>query len=107
MHVYHDKMGYINYLKDCDSGVQWALFIPEVVKKHGHKINRDSFEYIEIGKVRFIGKEFPKNPDIHLSHPAESLLLSVTGEPQRGQVPTVSPFSSWANKSAYSGIGTR
>lgn len=66
-------MGYINYLKDCDAAVQWALFMPEVVKKHGHKINRESFEYIEIGKVRFIGLEFSKNPDIHLLRPAESL----------------------------------
>ena len=73
MHVYHDKMGYINYLKDCDAGVQWALFMPEVVKKHGHKINRESFEYIEIGKVRFIGKEFAKNPEIHVARPNESL----------------------------------
>ncbi|MDD4414813.1 MAG: hypothetical protein PHR14_09785 [Oscillospiraceae bacterium] len=66
-------MGYINYLKDCDSGVQRALFMPEAVKNHGHKINRDSFEYIKIGKVRFIGLEFAKNPDIHLSRPDESL----------------------------------
>lgn len=71
--MHKTDMGYINYLKDCDAGVQWALFMPEVVKKHGHKINRDSFEYIEIGKVRFIGLEFAKNPDIHLSRPAESL----------------------------------
>ena len=66
-------MGYINYLKGCDESVQWALFMPEVVKQHGHKINRESFEYIEIGKVRFIGLEFAKNPDIHLLRPAESL----------------------------------
>lgn len=65
--------GYINHLKDCDAAVQWTLFMPEVVKKHGHKINRESFEYIEIGKVRFIGLELAKNPDIHLSRPAESL----------------------------------
>jgi len=71
MHM--NDMGYINYLKDCDAGIQWALFMPEVVKKHGHKINRDSFEYIEIGKLRFVGLEFAKNPDIHLSRPMESL----------------------------------
>ena len=65
--------GYINYLKDYDAEVQWALFMPEIVKKHGHKINRESFDYMGIGKVRFIGLEFAKNPDIHLLRPAESL----------------------------------
>lgn len=77
-------MGYINYLKDCDAGVQWALFMPEVVKKHGHKINRDSFEYIEIGKIRFIGLEFAKNPDIHLLRPAESLPKLIPMLPEYG-----------------------
>ena len=71
--MHKNDQGYINYLKDCDAGVQWALFMPEVVKKHGHKISRDSFEYIQIGKVRFIGLEFAKNPGINLSRPAESL----------------------------------
>ncbi len=71
--MHKTDMGYINYLKDCDCAVQWALFMPEVVKKHGHKINRESFEYIKIGKVRFIGLEFAKNPDIHLNRPAQSL----------------------------------
>ncbi len=71
--MHKTEIGYINYLKDCDASVQWALFMPEVVKKHGHKINRDSFEYIEIGRVRFIGKEFAKNPEIHLARPVEAL----------------------------------
>ena len=77
-------MGYINYLKDCDAAVQWALFMPETVKKHGHKINRESFAYIEIGKVRFIGLEFSKNPDIHLLRPAESLPALIPMLPQYG-----------------------
>ena len=71
--MHANDMGYLNYLKDCDATVQWALFMPEVVKKHGHKINRERFEYLEIGKVRFIGLEFAKHPDIHLLRPAESL----------------------------------
>ena len=66
-------MGYVNYLKECDNSLQWTLFMPETVKKHGFRINRDSFEYIEIGNVRFIGLEFAKHPEIHLSRPAESL----------------------------------
>jgi len=77
-------MGYINYLKDCDAAVQWALFMPEVVKKHGHKIGRDSFEYIEIGKVRFIGKEFAKNPEIHVARPAEALPELIEMLPEYG-----------------------
>ncbi len=77
-------IGYINYLKDCDAAVQWALFMPEVVKKHGHKINRDSFEYIEIGKVRFIGKEFVKNPEIHVAHPEEALPELIEMLPEYG-----------------------
>lgn len=82
--MHKTDMGYINYLKDCDVAVQWALFMPEVVKKHGHKINRDSFEYIEIGKVRFIGKEFFKNPDMHVSRPIESLPELISMIPQYG-----------------------
>ena len=82
--IHKNDMGYINYLKDCDAGVQWALLMPEVVKKHGHKINRDSFEYIEIGKVRFIGLEFAKNLDIHLSRPAESLPKLISMLPDYG-----------------------
>ena len=82
MHM--NDIGYINYLKDCDAGVQWALFMPEVVKKHGHKINRDSFEYMKIGKVRFIGLEFAKNPDIHLLRPVESLPKLIPMLPEYG-----------------------
>lgn len=82
MHM--DNMGYINYLKDCDAGVQRALFVPEVVKKHGYKINGNSFVYIEIGKVRFIGLEFAKNPDIHLLCPAESLPKLIPMLPEYG-----------------------
>lgn len=82
MHM--EDAGYINYLKDCDAGVQWALFMPEVVKKHGHKINRESFEYIKLGKLRFIGLEFAKNPDIHLLRPAESLPKLIPMLPEYG-----------------------
>jgi hypothetical protein len=64
---------YVTDVSGTDNRIQWAMFMPEVVKKHGHKINRDSFEYIKIGQKRFIGKEFAKNPEIHLSRPAEAL----------------------------------
>jgi len=75
---------YVQYLKECDNSVQWTLFMPEVVKKHGLKINRDSFEYTAIGKVRFIGLEFSKHPDIHLSRPHESLPKLIPLLPEYG-----------------------
>lgn len=52
-----DLFGYINYLKDCDAAVQWALFMPEVVRKQqtGFKIER--FEYIKMPAMRFVGQE--------------------------------------------------
>ena len=37
------------------------------------KATIQNLEYKKIGKVRFIGLEFSKNPDIHLLRPAESL----------------------------------
>ena len=43
------------------------------MEKHGHATNQDSFEYIKIGNMRFIGKEFAKNPEIHVARPAEAL----------------------------------
>ena len=80
----HGQDGYINILKDCDASVQWTLFMPDTVKKHGEKVGRERFEYIEIGKVRFIGKEFATNPDIHLSRPDESLPELVPLLPEYG-----------------------
>ena len=52
-----DFFGYINYLKDYDAGVQWALFMPDAVKhqQNGFKVN--SFEYKTMPPMRFIGKE--------------------------------------------------
>lgn len=67
------QIGYVNYLKDCVTKLCWTLHMPEVVKKHAGKINRESFEYIEIGKVRFIGKDIAKYPGILDADPAASL----------------------------------
>lgn len=67
------EIGYINYLKDCEISLYWTLFMPEVIKKHAEKINCESFEYIDIGKVRFIGKDIAKYPGILDADPAESL----------------------------------
>lgn len=49
--------GYINYLKDCDAAVQWALFMPEVVTMQQNGFKVDSFEYIKKPAMRFIGRE--------------------------------------------------
>lgn len=50
--------GYIWSLKNCDAGVQWALFMPDSVRNglETKKWNREKFEYIKIGKTRFIGQ---------------------------------------------------
>ncbi len=56
-----DYYGYINYLKDCDAGVQWALFMPDVVKRQQNGFKVDSFEYRTTPAMRFIGKEFTES----------------------------------------------
>ncbi len=52
-----DLYGYINYLKDCDAGIQWALFMPDTVKKQQNGFKVDSFEYKKMPAMRFIGRE--------------------------------------------------
>lgn len=49
--------GYINYLKDCDAGVQWALFMPDMVERQQKDFKVDSFEYKNMPAMRFIGRE--------------------------------------------------
>lgn len=49
--------GYINYLKDCDAGVQWAVFMPQVVENQQKGFKVKSFEYKKLPAMRFIGKE--------------------------------------------------
>ncbi len=52
-----DLFGYINYLKDCDAGVQWALFMPDVVERQQKGFKVHSFEYKKMSAMRFIGRE--------------------------------------------------
>jgi AraC-like DNA-binding protein len=52
-----DLFGYINYLKDCDAGVQWALFMPDMVERQQKGFKVDSFEYKKMSAMRFIGRE--------------------------------------------------
>ena len=49
--------GYINCLKDCDAQVQWALFMPDTVKRQQNGFKVESFEYIKAPAMRFIGRE--------------------------------------------------
>ena len=49
--------GYVNYLKDCDAGVQWALFMPDAVEKQQKGFKIESFDYIKAPAMRFVGKE--------------------------------------------------
>ncbi len=50
-----DNFGYINYLKDCDASVQWALFMPEVVENQQKDFHIKSFEYRTLPAMRFVG----------------------------------------------------
>lgn len=52
-----DIFGYINYLKDCDAAVQWALFMPDVVERQQNGFKVVNFEYIKMPAMRFIGQE--------------------------------------------------
>lgn len=52
-----DIFGYINYLKDCDAAIQWALFMPSVVEQQQNGFKVESFEYKKMPAMRFIGKE--------------------------------------------------
>jgi AraC-like DNA-binding protein len=52
-----DLFGYINYLKDCDAGVQWALFMPDMVERQQKDFRVDNFEYKKMSAMRFIGRE--------------------------------------------------
>lgn len=49
--------GYLNCLKDCDAGVQWALFMPDVVKRQQKGFRMEHFEYRELPSMRFVGVE--------------------------------------------------
>lgn len=52
-----DLFGYINCLKDSDAGVQWALFMPDMVERQQKGFKVDSFEYKNMPAMRFIGRE--------------------------------------------------
>ena len=52
-----ELFGYVNYLKDCDAAVQWALFMPDVVANQQKGFKIESFEYRKMPAMRFVGRE--------------------------------------------------
>ncbi|MCA5959590.1 hypothetical protein LC724_02120 [Blautia sp. RD014234] len=52
-----DIYGFINYLKECDAEVQWALFMPDKVKRQQNGFKVVNYEYKEMPGMRFIGWE--------------------------------------------------
>ena len=52
-----DIYGFINYLKDCDAQVQWALFMPEMVKRQQAGFWVEHFSIRKMPALRFIGQE--------------------------------------------------
>lgn len=61
-----DLFGYINYLKSCDAQVQWALFMPDMVKRQQKGFKVDSFEYKKTPAMRFVGREGNDLADIEI-----------------------------------------
>ena len=61
-----ELFGYINYLKDCDAGVQWALFMPDVVAEQQRGFKVDSFTYKKMPALRFIGREGEEFADMEI-----------------------------------------
>ena len=59
--------GYINHLKDCDAGVQWALFMPRKVQEQQKGFKVESFEYVRMPDMRFIGKECTEHDEADMS----------------------------------------
>ena len=49
--------GYCGHLKNLDAGVQWTLFMPDVVKRQQDGFRVESFDYKTMPAMRFIGRE--------------------------------------------------
>lgn len=81
-----ELFGYINYLKDCDAGVQWALFMPDVVQKQQNGFQVASFAYEKMPAMRFIGKESKEGDGLDSMEGLKSLFraLDALGEYKSG-----------------------
>lgn len=60
-----DLYGYINSLKNCDSKVQWALFMPYKVKLQQNGFQVKHFEYKSMPAMRFIGRKGDHTADAY------------------------------------------
>jgi hypothetical protein len=69
-----DTYGYINMLKDCDAGVQWTLFMPVVVERHQKGFKVESFEYLNMPAMRFIGRSGDDLSDVNVRKQLFSVL---------------------------------
>lgn len=59
-----ELFGYINYLKDCDAGVQWTLFMPDTVERQQKGFRVAQFEYRKLPAMRFVGRESCEDDDL-------------------------------------------
>ena len=66
-----ELFGYINYLKDCDAGVQWAIFMPQVVQNQQNGFKVVGFEYKKLPAFRFIGKQCVEHDEKDMSYEIE------------------------------------
>lgn len=76
---YVERFGYINYLKDCDAAVQWALFMPDAVERQQNGFKVESFEYKTMPAMRFIGREGEDLADIEERRKLFSVLDAMAG----------------------------
>ncbi|MDR0293869.1 MAG: AraC family transcriptional regulator [Oscillospiraceae bacterium] len=74
-----ELFGHVNYLKDCDAGVQWALFMPDAVERRQKGFKVDSFEYKKMPAMRFIGKESGEHDSMEWRKEIMRTLDAMTG----------------------------
>ncbi len=72
-----ELFGYVNYLKNFDAGVQWVPFMPDLVKEQAKGFNIDSFEYLNMPAMCFIGFEGEEFRDPKLRLEKMSILDSM------------------------------
>ena len=76
-----DIYGFINYLKECDAEVQWALFMPDKVKRQQNGFKVVNYEYKEMPGMRFIGWEDDDLTDSELQGERFRVLDAMNGDP--------------------------
>lgn len=72
-----DLFGYVNFLKESDAGVQWTLFMPDSVAALQKGFQVDSFTYMRLPALRFIGFEGEEYVDVALRRKMMDRLLGM------------------------------